>query len=73
MTCKTCQELLGLYDRSVRLYMNAAHNIKGTVGDDFKRAFAEAERLKLACREASDNLMMHWRQKHGNLAVEKPD
>jgi hypothetical protein len=41
------------------------------VEDDFVRAMSEAERLKLACREASDNLTMHWRQKHVNLAFKE--
>jgi len=65
MTCKTCDELLSLYERSVRRYVNAARNIKGTLGDDFKRAFQEAKRLRNACHLASQDLIMHWRQKHG--------
>ena len=73
MICRNCDELLALYERAVKLYSNAARNIAGTLGDDFTRAVAEAERLKLVCRQASGNLMMHWRQEHSNLAIEKPD
>ena len=71
MTCKQCNELLLLYERAVTLYTHAAFNITGTLEDDFVRAMSEAERLKLACREASDNLTMHWRQKHVNLAFKE--
>jgi hypothetical protein len=72
MICKKCDELLALYERAVNLYTIAARSITGTIGDDFVRAMSEAERLKLGCREASDNLMMHWRQRHSNLALASP-
>jgi len=68
MICKKCDELLALYERSVRLYTNAVHDITGALGDDFTRAFANAESLKQACQAASENLMIHWKQKHGHLA-----
>lgn len=67
MTCKSCDHLLAVYERAVKLYTNAARNITGTLGDDFNVALAEAERMKLACREASDKLMMHWHEEHSNL------
>ena len=68
MTCKTCEELLSLYESAVARYSNAVKKIAGTLGDDFTRAFNEAQRLKTASQDASENLMMHWRRSHGNLA-----
>ena len=67
MICKTCEQLLDTYENSVRLYTNAARNIKGVVGDDFQRTLAEAERIKLAVWEANESLMTHWRQEHGKF------
>jgi hypothetical protein len=34
------------------------------LGDDFRRTVEEAERLRTESHEASENLMIHWRQNH---------
>ena len=67
MGCQTCGELLGAYKHSVRLFRKAAHNIPGAA-EDSRLAVAQAERLRLQCKDASDAFMAHWRTDHGNLS-----
>jgi hypothetical protein len=38
MVCKTCDELLAVYKREVRLFGNAVLKISGTLGDDSRLA-----------------------------------
>jgi hypothetical protein len=68
MDCETCNALLIDYKRAVSVYKDAVRNIPGTQ-EDSKLAVAEAERSKQHCREASDALMAHWRQHHGNVVA----
>jgi hypothetical protein len=71
MTCKTCSQLSAHYERAVQLYSNAARNLAGLCGDDFTKAFAEAERLRRACVTASDELKRHWVTYHSILSQTK--
>ena len=66
MACKTCDDLLSAYKRSVGLFGNAVSKISGTVGGDSRLATQEAAHLLVKCRDASDALMAHLRKEHGN-------
>jgi molybdenum cofactor biosynthesis enzyme MoaA len=67
--CATCDKLLLAYKRAIKLYLDAEQNIaerhiKQDLGKDYTAALEEAERLKLAYRDASDAFMEHWQQDH---------
>ena len=69
MDCKTCADLLVAYRLAVKLYLNAEQsiverNMKRGLGKDYTAALEEAERLRLAYRDASDAFMEHWQQDH---------
>jgi hypothetical protein len=67
MDCKTCTELIFAYRCAVRLFREAVENIPGT-REDSSQAVRNADALQLKCREASDRVMEHWREHHGNDA-----
>jgi hypothetical protein len=67
--CATCDKLLLVYKRAVKLYLDAEQNIaerhiKQDLGKDYTAALEEAERLKLAYRDASDAFMENWQLDH---------
>jgi len=69
MDCKTCADLLVVYKLAVKLYVDAEQNIvernmKRDLGADYEAALEDAERLRLACRDASDAFVDHWQQDH---------
>ncbi len=64
MRCKTCDDLLELYERSVKLYAHITHKLSGALGSDFMHTYEMAERAKATCQLACDNLMDHWRSVH---------
>jgi hypothetical protein len=66
MNCKTCDDLLGAYQRAVHLYTTTVVNTAGLFGANRRLASQEAERLKLACRDADNALISHLHQDHGN-------
>ena len=67
MDCETCEQLLAAYRHSVSLFQKAVRNIAGT-RDDSTLAAANADHLRLKCRQANAALMEHWREHHGNGA-----
>ena len=67
MDCKTCDELLGDYKRSVHLFTKAVLNIAGVRGIDSRLAF-EPDRLRLKFKDARDALIAHQHHHHSNLA-----
>ena len=74
MDCRICTHLLLVYQGAIKLYLDAEENIaerdiKRYLADDYKAALEEAERLRLACRDASDAFMVHWQQDHKVLAA----
>ena len=69
MQCETCDELLALYDTSVRAYSKATSDLNGALGDDFRRLLQESQTAFDACQKGSDKLMDHWRSAHKPLAV----
>jgi hypothetical protein len=68
MGCKTCDDLLAVYRCAVRLYKTTVRDSTTRVGDELRLASQESERLRLACRDADNALIAHWRQMHNNLA-----
>lgn len=67
--CPTCDKLLLVYKRAIKLYLDTEQNIverniKQDHGKNYKAALEEAERLRLAYRDASDAFMKHWQQDH---------
>ena len=66
MACKTCDELLTAYQRSVKIFVNADRSLQGLLRDDFQRPLKELERLRQTCRGANAALLAHWRQDHRN-------
>jgi hypothetical protein len=72
MDCKSGGDLLVDYKRAVSVYKYAVRNIPGT-DEDSRPAIAEAERLRLGCKDASDALMAYWRQHHAGLAKKPGD
>lgn len=64
MPCRTCDDLLAAYTSAVNLYTAAARDIETLVGDDFRLASKDTERLRLACRDADNALIAHFRQGH---------
>jgi hypothetical protein len=66
MACKTCDQLLAAYKRKVRLFGNAVLKISGALGDDSRLATQEATNSLVKCQDASDALLAHLRQEHGN-------
>jgi hypothetical protein len=62
--------LLLVYKGAIKLYVDAKENIaKRYPGDDYEEALEEVERLRLACRDASDAFMVHWQEDHKVLAA----
>lgn len=70
MTCKDCDHLLSVYERTVRLYTNAARSIAGAIGEDFTLALARAEKLRAECQAANEELIRHWRSSHHRSPVQ---
>ena len=70
MDCHTCNQLLDAYKQSVSFFQDAVQKGLGAVGGDSRLTCAESERLAQMCIHASDALMAHWRQDHGNLSRE---
>jgi hypothetical protein len=64
MACKTCDELLAVYKREVRLFTNVLLNTPGVPGDDSSVTFQELDRLSQNCRGANEALLAHLRQEH---------
>jgi hypothetical protein len=69
MDCPICNSLLLAYKVAIKLYVDAEVNIAESSlklyrGDDYKAALEEAERLRLACQDASDAFMEHWQEDH---------
>jgi hypothetical protein len=62
MHCRTCDDLVAAYTSAVDLYTAVAQDIGTLVGDDFRLASKDAERLRLACRDADNALSAHFRQ-----------
>jgi hypothetical protein len=82
MDCPSCNSLLLVYKRAIKLYIDAEQNIaerniKRDLGEDYKAASEEAERLTLAYRDARDPFMEHWQNNHQALTaragLELPD
>ena len=67
MDCQTCNDLLAAYRLAVGLFKEAVGDVPGTGGDS-TLAVANANHLRLKCRQASDALMVHWREHHDNGA-----
>ena len=67
VVCKTCDDLLAVYKRAVKLYADAELSCRGLLGDDFRQAWKEMERLRQACREADDAVLAHLRQHRSHL------
>lgn len=65
MDCQTCEDLIAAYRHSVSLFKNAVQKGSGALGDDSTLTSAEATRLGEMCKDASDDLMMHWREHQG--------
>jgi hypothetical protein len=68
MGCKTCDDLLAVYRSAVSLYKTTVRDSTTLLGDELRLASQETERLRLACRDADNALITHWRQVHKNLA-----
>jgi len=68
MSCQTCDDLLAAYKCTVKLYSEAMHQTSGLVGDDFRLAVKELERLLMKCQDANNALIAHWREDHNNLS-----
>ena len=66
--CKTCDDLLAAYSGAVSLYKTTVRDSTTLLGHELRLASQEAERLRLACRDADNALIAHWRQVHNNLA-----
>ena len=66
MACKTCDELLTAYQRSVKIFVNADRSLQGLLRDDFQRPLKELESRRRTCRDANEALLAHWRQDHRN-------
>jgi hypothetical protein len=64
MDCRTCDDLVAAYTSAVDLYTTAVRDIGTLAGDDFRLAFKDAERLRLACCDADHALIAHFRQDH---------
>ena len=47
------------YDAAVAAYAHASGQLSGLTGEDFRRAWAECERRRQACRSASNMLREH--------------
>ena len=62
MVCKTCDDLLAAYKRSVRLFTDAERRCQGMLGDDFRPALKKLQRLHLACMDANAAMTAHWSQ-----------
>lgn len=70
MICPICDNLLLVYKRAIKRYVDAERNIaEGYFAGDYEAALEEAERLRLVCREASDAFMEHWQQDHKVVAA----
>jgi len=54
MACEKCNGLLADYRRILREYTIAVGKLSGLLGDDFRLASQEAQRLRLACRAAEE-------------------
>jgi len=70
MDCPICDNLLLAYKRAIKLYVDAELNIAERYpADDYEADLEEAERLRLASRDASDAFMEHWQQDHKVVAA----
>ena len=58
VVCKTRDDLLASYKRAVKLYADAELSCRGLLGDDFRQAWKEMERLR---RRAEMPMMLYWR------------
>ena len=70
MKCEKCDDLLGAYKLSVTLFSHAVQRLAGLVGADRDLALQKADHLRRKCRQASDDLLVHWHHDHHNLAEE---
>jgi hypothetical protein len=70
MDCPICNRLLLVYKRAINVYVDAEEKIaERYVSNDNTAGLEEAERLRLACRDASDAFMEHWQQHHRVFAA----
>jgi hypothetical protein len=67
MVCKTCDDLLAAWKRSVRLFTDAERGCQGLHGDDFQLALKKLQRLHLACMDANCAMTTHWSQHTATL------
>lgn len=68
LDCKSCNDLLADYRRAVSVYKTTVRDSTTLQGVELRLASQEAERLRLACREADNALKAHWCPEHNGLA-----
>jgi hypothetical protein len=66
-TCSTCSNLLDAYDSAVRDYSVITRSLSGMLGDDLTMMYERADKLWLACQDAHQRFMDHWRQNHADV------
>ena len=64
ITCEKCWKLLELYKSALMAYEKASSQLSGIIGDDFKRAFEQCERLRHACQAANAEALAHINSTH---------
>ena len=64
MDCKTCEELVADYKRSVGFFTKVVHRIPGILGDDARVVVFELDLLRQKVKEAREALMAHFHQDH---------
>jgi hypothetical protein len=73
MDCKTCEELLAAYKRSIGFFTKAVQRIPARFGDDSREAAELVNRLRQGFKDGREDLMAHFRQDHSPIDKEAGD